>query len=464
MKKIIFYIIIPGMILLPSCSRKLDYAFDKPSFEREQEVIAHLKKNLINSDGWVADVYTKSSEGKAYSFYFEFKNDNRVAMMSDIDATTATTPNESSYKLRSLQQPTLSFDTYNYLHRLSDPMPDAWGGNGGLDNEAGKGLISDFEFGLKGETVDSLKKMPEKVSTLHTTGRYNSLPVTFRKATSEEAAYWKSGKINDLKTKVETLSASGHQLFQFSDKVKAEMSIGFVDKKITYVWMEGAEEVKTASSPFTFEMNELRLKDTIFVGTNKIKTIAYADVPNHFSAILLNGESKNSTVSAKPVLPAHLSFGYDKPNKGILIASGTNQPSASFTEAFNSAQNKLVAIRRSINSVSVGFSTNTPAEESTHFTLRINYKSGLYTFNAEYYYLYTRNGNEITLNDVIISTENSNAKTGSIRSDEFSPLYNFFKSKTFIIDYYEDGRLGLFEKGKEAENFVLGTPLTRFAL
>jgi hypothetical protein len=61
-------------------------------------------------------------------------------MLSDFNETTATVLKESSYRLKALQQPTLIFDTYSYLHLLSDPDPNVAGGI------AGKGYNSDFEF------------------------------------------------------------------------------------------------------------------------------------------------------------------------------------------------------------------------------------------------------------------------------------------------------------------------------
>ena len=42
-------------------------------------------------------------------------------MFSDFDSTSAVTLQESSYRLKAEQQPTLIFDTYSYVHVLADP-------------------------------------------------------------------------------------------------------------------------------------------------------------------------------------------------------------------------------------------------------------------------------------------------------------------------------------------------------
>jgi hypothetical protein len=50
-----------------------------------------------------------------------------------------------------LQQPSLIFDTYSYLHLLADPDPNVNGGR------VGAGLSSDFEFYVDSTVADTMK-------------------------------------------------------------------------------------------------------------------------------------------------------------------------------------------------------------------------------------------------------------------------------------------------------------------
>src|SRR5215217_5513761 len=134
-----------------SCKKDDSNAFEKSPDERVNETLANFQTLLSGAQyGWRAVVYPTA--GGAYSFYFKFNDANRVVMYSDFDSASAVTPRESSYRLKALQQPSLIFDTYSYLHLLSDPnentitvQSDINGYRGGA---LGQGLQSDFEYAI----------------------------------------------------------------------------------------------------------------------------------------------------------------------------------------------------------------------------------------------------------------------------------------------------------------------------
>jgi hypothetical protein len=92
-------------------------------------------------------------------------------MRSDINAGSAATALESTYRLKAMQQPALLFDTYNYMHILADP--DSRQSNG----DVGAGKYSDFEFSFESVT-------PE---TITLKGNLQGSRLVLTKATQDEA-------------------------------------------------------------------------------------------------------------------------------------------------------------------------------------------------------------------------------------------------------------------------------------
>lgn len=144
---------------------------------RLQKVLADYKTLLTGSEhGWKAVLVTGS--GLEFHFLFTFTPEDRVIMAGDINESTAT-PQESSYRLKAMQQPALLFDTYSHLHILADPDPNKSGG------QVGQGQSSDFEF-----RFDSAS--PE---TITLTGQYHGSKLVLTKATAAEKANYISNII-----------------------------------------------------------------------------------------------------------------------------------------------------------------------------------------------------------------------------------------------------------------------------
>lgn len=127
------------LLSLTACRRDFDETIfgDTPD-ARLTKTLDSLQNRLASEPGgW--NGFLTTGTGSRAGFYFVFNNSNRVSMASDA-VTGGNRPKESSYRLKALQQPSLIFDTYSYLHILADPNGDV---NGGKD---GAGLQSDFEF------------------------------------------------------------------------------------------------------------------------------------------------------------------------------------------------------------------------------------------------------------------------------------------------------------------------------
>lgn len=169
------------LLALSSCKKIDDSSvFDKSLDQRLNEKMGGYQSTLVGApNGWKAVIYTQA--GILYSFYFKFTDSNRVQMLANIDSTSAVTLRESSWRLKALQQPSLLFDTYNYIHVIADPDSRVSGGT------QGSGQRSDFEF-----YFDDRNSTPDMMMLV---GRFNGSRMEMRKASAQEEAGYVSGQM-----------------------------------------------------------------------------------------------------------------------------------------------------------------------------------------------------------------------------------------------------------------------------
>ena len=121
MKKVLL-LLFTTVFIISACRKSNDYVFKQSPDDRLNATLASYQSTLAGAtNGWKAFITVRGDTGGTYSFYFKFTNENRVSMFSDFDSVSAVTSQESSYRLKAEQQPTLIFDTYSYVHVLADP-------------------------------------------------------------------------------------------------------------------------------------------------------------------------------------------------------------------------------------------------------------------------------------------------------------------------------------------------------
>ena len=233
MKKVLIFSLII-VAALSSCKKDDKSVFDKSPDERLKEKLDAYQAQLSGAqDGWKGLLVTDSGRGSTHSFYFKFNNENRVVMLSDFDSLSAVTLKESSYRLKALQQPSLLFDTYSYLHVLSDPDGTV---NGGAQ---GAGLLSDFEFYFDAATSDTIKLV----------GRLNASKMTLIRATKAEADAYNSGQLaaglnlNKILTYFKRLTI-GSQLY--------DVKIDPVTRQIIFSWLDGSGNLQTFTTGYYY--------------------------------------------------------------------------------------------------------------------------------------------------------------------------------------------------------------------
>jgi hypothetical protein len=202
MKKYLLCLILI-VTVFTACKKEDDPVFNESPDTRITATLNKYQQELINAPyGWKGLIFPKGLPGSVFGFYFKFSDAGRVSMFSDFDASTFATPGESSYRLKALQQPCLLFDTYSYVHLLSDPDR---GVNGGA---YGAGLSSDFEFSLDSVAGDTIKL----------TGRFHKCNAYLIRATQQEQQDYMSlqrnrnfDHITDFITYWKRLTAGGKQ-------------------------------------------------------------------------------------------------------------------------------------------------------------------------------------------------------------------------------------------------------------
>ncbi|MCF2503182.1 DUF4302 domain-containing protein [Dyadobacter sp. CY107] len=181
MKKSILYLLL-SCAFLTACDNSDDTVFEETADARLNAALASYEKQLIEAPyGWNAVIYPGG--GGTYGFHFKFDDKNRVTMYSDFSDESAAKSKESSYRLKAVQTPVLIFDTYSYLHILSDPDEEVNGG------DRGEGLASDFEFSIFPDSV--------KAESITLVGRKNNSRLVLTKATQAQATAYAAGDLAD---------------------------------------------------------------------------------------------------------------------------------------------------------------------------------------------------------------------------------------------------------------------------
>ncbi|MFY0254423.1 DUF4302 domain-containing protein [Chitinophaga sp. 30R24] len=224
-----------------ACKKGTDPVFDKSPDERINDTLSHYQQVLTGAPyGWRALVYPAGAPRSVYSFYFSFSGANRVQMFSDFDAASTNNMRESSWRLKALQQPSLLFDTYSYLHVLCDPDASH---NGGV---YGMGLGSDFEFAINGAQGD----------TVWLTGRFNQSKAILVKATQHDKDAYFQHQINRAIDSIGTILTYFHRLT--SGKNQYDISINQYLHQVTFTWISGGQ-VKQVTTGYTYTPDGITL-------------------------------------------------------------------------------------------------------------------------------------------------------------------------------------------------------------
>ncbi|HRP55379.1 DUF4302 domain-containing protein [Agriterribacter sp.] len=250
MKKIALYIL--SITLCFTACRKDESVFDQSPDERINKTLSDYQAALVSSPtGWKATIIP--GNGGIYHFYFRFNSENRVVMYSDFDTATAKHQKESSYRLKALQQPTLIFDTYSYLHLLADPDAAVNGGS------YGSGLLSDFEFALDTLYADSIIL----------TGKMNNTRVRLEKASQQELDEWQNGEWADALSFINIANIKNYFKRLTLDGVEYEVHIDPASRTIVFQWLSGGA-IKQFATAYYFKAGGIQFENPLTNGSQTI--------------------------------------------------------------------------------------------------------------------------------------------------------------------------------------------------
>lgn len=272
MKKFAAYIV-PLILLITACGKD-ESVFNETPDERISKALSEYQAALVSSPtGWKATLTPGS--GGIFHFYFRFNNENRVFMFADFDTATSKHQKESSYRLKALQQPTLIFDTYSYLHLLSDPDASV------NDGDYGVGLYSDFEFSLDTLYADSIIL----------TGKMNKTRLKLERASQHELDEWQNGVWANAVSFLNVAKIQNYFKRLTLGGVIYEVSVDPASRTITLQWLSGGT-VRQFSSGFYFNAGGVVFETPLVNGAQTVS--GFTDVSWSEATQSLNLKSGNS--------------------------------------------------------------------------------------------------------------------------------------------------------------------------
>ncbi|WP_211999677.1 DUF4302 domain-containing protein [Chitinophaga sp. HK235] len=293
-------VIIAGLLLCTfatACRKDNDGSvFGVKPEERMNTTLKAYKSQLTGgANGWKAYLFPEGGQG--FGFYFKFGENNRVNMLGDLSAATGQNQSESSYRMAAMQRPSLVFDTYNYLHLLSDPNENVFGGI------RGRGYDSDFEFGYDSTRTD----------TVFMTGNAKmSKMILVRASAGEEAAY-KAGGLNYIRDAVEDYVAGHSTLYTTTADGKKIQTVVNPNSRTFSLVYEQDGNLKTESTPYAYTLTGFLTKNPFQIDKNTYQEAFFDPVKQVF---YLKGNGKNIEFQEAngPIFALHLllGIGYDQ--------------------------------------------------------------------------------------------------------------------------------------------------------
>lgn len=250
------------------------------AYQNKLTSAAYGWKMVVFPEGLVATDNLHS----AFSYYLEFTADNRVSMLSDFSAETASELQTGSYRLSALQRPTLIFDTYSYVAIPADPNLEA---SKSPTGKPGKGWGSDFQFAFteNDQTIGD---------TIHLDGILHHSRAFMVRATQAEQADFKSEKfaasmvMEKFISYFRRLSVDGKDLFEISPAISG--------KGIEISYVNGTTIKRAVSINYYYSPGRIHFLDPILVNGMSISSM------DNLSFDLASTDKATCTINGKTAI------------------------------------------------------------------------------------------------------------------------------------------------------------------
>lgn len=418
MKKI-FIIGLFAVLGIQACKKDEKLVDGKRPEERNTESVEKYKKELLSStNGWKGYLYT-DAVGGGYNFYLDFKANDRVTMRADYDTDYSAESFESTYQVKQVMTPTLMFDTYSYLHLLTDPDPNKFGG---LE---GAGYGSDFEFEIREQKGDTLKLVGKKRNT----------PLTLIKASAADKAFYTSAAFSTMVGDLSNYLVTNPFLYFLDpkDNTKKVQVTANTDVSVRAITLNSLKEgvLSGAKVPLSFSTSGLLFRKALsFSGTD----YQSLDFNPELQKLFVNtsaGSKIEVLKSSSAIIPLHELIGNSV--NSLYIPGAT--PLAGAGEAFITAYNQVktnAAAGFSSTISDFDFAFNTGAKT---FTISFYLIQSGTVFQAFYTFDYTKTATgEFKFSGLTASGGAGPALLNMMKA----AMLNKFISDTFKLDYYND--------------------------
>lgn len=406
MKNIFIYIV--ALIAVAACQREDDPLLMGRPEERVEQILKDYRQQLVDApSGWKGYLFPGSGGG--YSFYMTFSTEGRVTMLADINADCQVKPFESSFRMEAVQRPSLFFDTYSYLHILSDPDPDTVGG------AQGHGLNSDFEFAFESTQGDTIKLK----------GNQHGSPLLLIKATAAESEALRRGDLSVLqKGVVGYKDKNPFTYLQSRDGKRINTSFN-LDAKTFSLSFKQADSLNIQTTPFAYTTNGIFLQKQITYKDVTFREVSY-DASGKFY-VMVGGERINLVPSADPILPLHLLLGID-----FTTVSVPFEPlpgwSPLYTNLRLTIHNALLAKGVGLSNIELAFNPKNKTLTLDVFMRAVG-DGGYYL--GRYQYAYTKSA------DGVFKFTRYEEPTGNAKyiEEDMAPFLYYFNSSRFRMEY-----------------------------
>ncbi len=401
-------------ILFAGCSKdKTTSLFGEKPEERMEKALAEYKATLTGSTyGWKTVVYPAAGGG--YSFYFRFGTNDRVTMFSDVTSQAAGTSMESTYRLKAVQRPSLLFDTYSYLHLLSDPDPNVYNG------ETGSGYAIDFEYAIDSVSADTIKL----------TGLSFGTKMILVKATQAEAEAYTAGNYGNLIAGIDDYIQQTPWLYlQFQDGNKLQVSINTFTKTFTLIYIDGSGQVQLLSSPYYYTLNGIYLQTPITYEGNTFQEVFWDSTKEVFY-VTIDGQRIEVKVAPASVVPMHKLLGIDFSS---LIVPPQQLPgwSGTFTNIYTTIASTM-PFNLTLYFTEFAFDVNQQVMNVNVYVIQNNA-----LFLAQYPFTYT-----MTANGVFNFTAQPFEGNALAIAAHMAPLLDYIRNDRFTMELFADTQEG----------------------
>lgn len=407
MKQLLY--IFSAALLFTACKKDTARVFDESPEERMGARIDELNNLLLSApNGWKVSLTTTAKGG--YGFYMDFKEDN-VSMVADLNASTTTTTNTSTWRIKWVMNATLIFDTYNYISMLQDPSPSSYGG------ASGSGLKSDVEWEYQGTSGDTVKMKGFKYRN----------DMFLVKATADEKARFLSSAYKDNVDAFNQFFAEKNNNYINIDGIgnKVEFIYDYLAKAVKFQYVNNEGGVVQSNGKFNFEDIGLNIAPGFAVAGI---SFSKAELENG-ALVLYTTTGAKYTVSqhTQPILPMPLLFAYNGTYKELFV---TGVLPAGVTSGFNTIWQSAVTKFAQLNPPRTIVDFRFILANSTNATLTVRSNNGSSTYSAVGTFKYTYENGVITLSNF---TYDGN---WSPRIPQLIDVQNFFiNAGPFRIDY-----------------------------